>query len=104
MKKFFVLLMLINLLFAYNVDELKKIINSNSPKIDKILHSKDAVYLLETAIFLNRFDLIKKAKKVNLQIRDKEGNTLLHLAAFLNILNSKLKGIKLYKYLKYFER
>ena len=84
MKKLFILLMLINLLFSYNVDELKKIINSNSPKIDKILHSKDAVYLLEVAILLNRFDLIKKAKKEgNLQITDKEGNTLLHLAAFL---------------------
>ena len=92
MKKLFILLMLINLLFSYNVDELKKIINSNSPKIDKILHSKDAVYLLEVAILLNRFDLIKKAKKegINLQITDKEGNTLLHLAAFL----AKLKFVK----------
>ena len=85
MKKLFILLTLINLLFSYNVDELKKIINSNSPKIDKILKSKDAIYLLEEAIFLDRFDLIKKAKKerVNFQITDKQGNTLLHLAAFL---------------------
>ena len=102
MEKLFILLILINLLFLYNVDGLKKIINSNSPKIDKIMHLKDTVYLFEVAILLNRFDLVKKAKKekVNFQIRDEE----VYLAVFLEILNSKLKDTELYKDLECFEK
>jgi len=71
MEKLLILLILINFIFLYNVDGLRKIINSNYPKIDKILHSKDAIYLFEV-ILLNRFDLVKKAKKekINFQIID----------------------------------
>jgi len=82
MKLFIIFLTFINL-FAYNAKELKEIITSNSPKIDNILHSKDSIYLLEEAIWLDRMDILKKAKKDELSTIDIQGNNLLMLASFL---------------------
>jgi hypothetical protein len=82
MKLLLVFLTAINL-FAYSASELKEIITSNSPKIDEILHSKEGIYLLEEAVWLDRMDILKKVKKDELSAVDIQGDNLLMFAAFL---------------------
>jgi len=84
MKKL-IILILFSFLFSFSTKELSQIIDSNSSKIKEIIHSKDGIYLLEVAIWKDRFDILLLAKKEGFDFNttDYRGNNLLMLASFL---------------------
>jgi len=88
MKKILIFIFIVTGLSAsYTSEQIKEILkDSDYREINKILHTKDAVRLLERAVWDGRMDVLKKVAKTDsslLNLTDGQGNDVLMLAAFL---------------------